>query len=77
MAPETLVKHRDLRGHPDAHRCCGKSLMENALVGFDVRQHAPAESIPSVLLQPLGHLSALESILAGATQAKDPRVSHL
>jgi hypothetical protein len=32
MPPETPVKHRDLRGHSDAHRCCGKSLKESALV---------------------------------------------
>ena len=42
---EIPVKHRDLRGHSDAHRCCGKSLIGSALVGFDVRQHARAESI--------------------------------
>jgi hypothetical protein len=30
--PETPVEHRDLRGHSDAHRCCGKSLMWGALV---------------------------------------------
>ena len=29
----------------DAHRCCGKSLIGSALVGFGVRQHARAESI--------------------------------
>jgi len=39
------VKHGDLRGHADAHRCCGKSLIGSALVGFGVRQHARAESI--------------------------------
>ena len=38
--PQILVKHGDLRGHSDAHRCCGKSLMGSALVGFGVRQHA-------------------------------------
>jgi hypothetical protein len=32
-------------GHADAHRCCGKSLIGSALVGFCVRQHARAESI--------------------------------
>jgi hypothetical protein len=37
MPPETLGKHRDLRGHFDAHRCCGKSLMESALVRVGVR----------------------------------------
>jgi hypothetical protein len=34
---ETPGKHRDLRGHSDAHRCCRKSLMESALVPFGVR----------------------------------------
>jgi hypothetical protein len=28
---ETPAKHRHLQGHSDAHRCCGKSLMESAL----------------------------------------------
>jgi len=45
IPPETPVKHRDLRGHSDAHRCCGKSLIGSALVRFGVRQHARAESI--------------------------------
>ena len=42
---ETPGEHRDLRGHADAHRCCTKSLIGTALVGFGVRQHARAESI--------------------------------
>jgi len=45
IPPETPVKHGDLRGHSDAHRCCGKSLVETALLRFDVRQHARAQSI--------------------------------
>src|SRR5438094_10526830 len=45
IPPETPVKHRDLRGHSDAHRCCGKSLIGRALVRFGVGQHARAESI--------------------------------
>ena len=45
IPPETPVRHRDLRGHVDAHRCCGKSLIRSALVGFGVRQHARRESI--------------------------------
>ena len=45
MPPETPGKHRDLRGHSDAHRCCGKSLIGSALVRVDVRQHARGESI--------------------------------
>jgi len=35
--PESPVKHRDLRGHSDAHRCCRKPLMESALVRVGVR----------------------------------------
>ena len=45
IPPETPVTHRDLRAHVDAHRCYVKSLIRSALVGFDVRQHARAESI--------------------------------
>ena len=45
IPPETRGKHRDLRGHADAHRCCVKSLIGSALVGFGVRQHARPESI--------------------------------
>ena len=30
-------QHRDLREHADAHRCCGESLMESALVRVGVR----------------------------------------
>jgi hypothetical protein len=50
--PQTPVKHHDLRGHSDAHRCCGKSLMGSALVRFGVRQHARPESISKRLLHP-------------------------
>ena len=45
IPPETQVKHRELRGDSDAHRCCGKSLIGSALVGFRVLQHARADSI--------------------------------
>jgi hypothetical protein len=45
ILPETEVKQRDLRGHFDAHHCCGKSLMVSALVRVDVRQRARTESI--------------------------------
>ena len=45
MPPETPDKHRELRGHADAHRCCGKSLIGSALMRFDVHQHARTESI--------------------------------
>ena len=38
--PESPVKHRDLRGHSDAHRCCRKPLMESALVRVGVRYTA-------------------------------------
>jgi len=44
MPPETPGKHRDLRGHADAHRYCGKSLRGTALVGVDARQHARSAS---------------------------------
>jgi NAD(P)-dependent dehydrogenase (short-subunit alcohol dehydrogenase family) len=30
IPPETPAKRRDLQGHSDAHRCCGKLLMESA-----------------------------------------------
>jgi hypothetical protein len=42
---ETSGKHRDLREHAEAPSCCGKSLMESALVRVGVRQHARTESI--------------------------------
>ena len=47
--PETPGKHRDLRGRAEALRCCGKLLIGSALVGFGVRQHARADSIPDHL----------------------------
>ena len=50
---QTRDKHRHLQGHTEADRCFGKSLRESALVCFGVRQHTPAESIPSVLNRPL------------------------
>ena len=34
MPAETAVKHRDLRGHSDAHRCCGKSLIGECVGAF-------------------------------------------
>ena len=57
MRPRTLVKHRDLREHSEAHRCCRKLLMGSALVRCGVRQQRGRNLFPSVLLQPLGHLS--------------------
>ena len=45
MTRKELGKHRRLRGHSDAHRGRVKSLIESALVGFGVRQHARRESI--------------------------------
>jgi len=33
-------QYGDLRGHVDAYRCCVKSLIACALVGFRVRQRA-------------------------------------
>jgi hypothetical protein len=44
-APRAPGRHRDLRGHADAHRRCGKSLRGTALVGVDARQHARPASI--------------------------------
>jgi len=57
ISPETPGQHRHLRGHADAHRCCGKSLIASALVGFGVRHHARRESISKRAPSPLGHLS--------------------
>ena len=37
IPPETPVKYRNLGGYADAHRCCGKLLMESALVRVDAR----------------------------------------
>ena len=37
MPPETTVKHRRLRGHVDAYRCCVKSLIGSALVDSQER----------------------------------------
>jgi hypothetical protein len=54
---QTPVKHCDLRGHSDAHRCCGKSLVGTALPRFDVHQHAQPARFPSVPDRPLQHLS--------------------
>ena len=58
IPPETPVEPSDLRGHSDAHRCCEKSLIWNVrwwlLVWVSTRER---NQFPSVLLQPLGHLS--------------------
>ena len=54
---ETPDQHGDLWGHSDAYRCCRKSLMESALVRVGVSQCGRQNLFPSVLLQPLGHLS--------------------
>ena len=43
--PQTWGQHQHLRGQAPAHRCCGKSLIGSALVGFEMRQHAARESI--------------------------------
>jgi hypothetical protein len=45
IRPEVLIEHRRLRGPLRCTSCCGKSLMESALVGCDVRQHARPEAI--------------------------------
>ena len=55
---ETPVKHGDLRGHSDAHRCCGKSLVGTALLRFDALARASAINFQacsfSHLKQPYG-----------------------
>ena len=43
--PRTAVKQIDIRGHHDAHRCCGRSLTDSALVRFGVRYCARPASI--------------------------------
>jgi len=53
---ETLGQHRHLRGHAEADRCWGKSLIGSALVGFSVRQHAWAGSISKRAPSPRGRL---------------------
>lgn len=45
IPPETLGQHQHLEGYAHAHRCCGKSFIASALVGFCVGQHARTESI--------------------------------
>jgi hypothetical protein len=45
IPPQTPGEHRDLRGHSNAHRCVGKSLIGSALVGLVRAQHARRESI--------------------------------
>ena len=37
-AGEPPGQHGDLQGHVDAYRCCVKSSIASALVGFGVRQ---------------------------------------
>src|SRR5688572_4658759 len=65
IPPETLGQHRHLRGHAEADRCCGKSLIGSALMRFRVRQHALAESISRrAQLTTLTSLR-LESIICG------------
>jgi WD40-like Beta Propeller Repeat len=41
----SVGQHSHLGGPAEADQCCGKSLIGSALVGFSVRQHAPADSI--------------------------------
>jgi hypothetical protein len=48
--------------------------MGSALVRVGVRQHAPPESISKHALQPLGHLSTLEST---SCERPDIRLAHL
>jgi len=69
IPPETLGKHRDLRGHHGAYRCCVKSLIASALVGFDVRQHARRESISKRAPSAFGRVNTSETFMASATVA--------
>jgi hypothetical protein len=63
---ETPVKHRELRGHSDKHRCCGKWLWELRYCVSMCVSTRGRHLFPSVLLQPLGHLSVLvESTVYG------------
>ena len=55
------VKHRRLRGHVDAYRCCVKSLIVSALVGFDVRQHAQRNQFQACLIDRSNISPSLES----------------
>ena len=72
--PEAAVKHRDLRGHFDAHRCCGKSLMGSALVRFGVRYARGRNLFPSV---PFNHSDISPSLESTACERSDSRLSHI
>ena len=67
----------DLPGDVDTHRCCGKSLMGDALVGFGVRQHARAES--KALLQNLkvGDVIGIQGFTGACRLILDRIVSDL
>ena len=55
IPPETQVKHRRFTETRASTSLLRKVLVGTAVMRFGVRQHARAESIPSVLLQLLGH----------------------
>ena len=61
IPPGTPGNHLQLRGNLDAYRCWVKSLIGSALVDLVCVSTRGGSRFPSVLLQPLGHLSALES----------------
>ena len=82
---EPPVKHRDLEGHSDAHRCCGKSLMGSSLVPVGVRQHARAEFISkrapsttrtSLRLWNQRLASGMTDIIAHATPSQSVLLDH-
>src|SRR4051812_8646025 len=59
MAPETPDKQCHLRGYADAHRCCVTRCLELSWWDFVCVSTRGPNRFPSVLLQPLGHLSVL------------------
>ena len=79
MRPPGPVKHRDWRGHCEAHRCCGKPLMESALVHFGMRQHARPASISKRAPSTTRTSLRLESTICGGPEqcsAKPSFKSH-
>ena len=74
MARETPIKYRYIRGRSDAYCCCRKSLMGIALVGFDVRQHARAESISK--RAPSTTRTSLRRLESTTCERSDVRLLH-
>lgn len=71
---ETPVKHGAAAGYFEAHRCCGKSLMESALVRVDVRQHTRPASISKRAQSTTLTSLRLESTICERSQT---RLSHV